>query len=134
MAIGFTNVAASNTVEEKEEVFHKNRKMFYLNDYGVIKFIPSSNKKETHAKWFSDHDIPFLGTMRGYYKEGDKDKKEESFIMIYINDFEVPSQMATRVLDYLFEYFPAISFIGLGAIRGERGDLWKPRLVIRRND
>lgn len=133
MAIGFTSVA-STEVQEKEELFHKSRKMFYLNDYGVIKFIPSSNKKETHAKWFSDHDIPFLGTMRGYYKEGDKDKKEESFIMIYINDFEVPSQMATGVLNYLFEYFPSISFIGLGAIRGERGDLWKPRLVIRRND
>ena len=43
MAIGFTNVATSNTVEEKEEVFNK-RKMFYLNDYGVIKFISSSNK------------------------------------------------------------------------------------------
>ena len=127
MAIGFTNVAASNTVEENEEVFHKNRKMFYLNDYGVIKFIPSSNKKETHAKWFSDHDIPFLGTMRGYFREGDKDKKEESFIMIYNNDFEVPSQMATGVLNYLFEYFPSISFIGLGAIRGERGELRKPR-------
>ena len=54
--------------------------------------------------------------------------------MIYINDFEVPSQMATGVLNYLFEYFPSISFIGLGAIRGERGDLWKPRLVIHRND
>ena len=134
MAIGFTNIAVSNAVEEKEEAFHKSRKMFYLNDYGVIKFISSSNKKETHAKWFSDHDIPFLGTMRGYYKEGDKDKKEESFIMIYINDFEVPSQMATGVLNYLFEYFPSISFIGLGAIRGERGDLWKPRLVIHRND
>ena len=133
MAIGFTSVA-STEVQEKEELFHRSRKMFYLNDYGVIKFIPSSNKKETHAKWFSDHDIPFLGTMRGYYKEGDKDKKEESFIMIYINDFEVPSQMATGVLNYLFEYFPSISFIGLGAIRGERGDLWKPRLVIRRND
>ena len=133
MAIGFTSVA-STEVQEKEELFHRSRKMFYLNDYGVIKFIPSSNKKETHAKWFSDHDIPFLGTMRGYYKEGDKDKKEESFIMIYINDFEVPSQMATGVLNYLFEYFPAISFIGLGVIRGERGDLWKPRLVIHRND
>ena len=133
MAIGFTNVA-STEIQEKEELFHRSRKMFYLNDYGVIKFIPSSNKKETHAKWFSDHDIPFLGTMRGYYKEGDKEKKEESFIMIYINDFEVPSQMATGVLNYLFEYFPSISFIGLGAIRGERGDLWKPRLVIRRND
>ena len=133
MAIGFTSVA-STEVQEKEELFHRSRKMFYLNDYGVIKFIPSSNKKETHAKWFSDHDIPFLGTMRGYYKEGDKEKKEESFIMIYINDFEVPSQMATGVLNYLFEYFPSISFIGLGAIRGERGDLWKPRLVIRRND
>lgn len=133
MAIGFTSVA-STEIQEKEELFHRSRKMFYLNDYGVIKFIPSSNKKETHAKWFSDHDIPFLGTMRGYYKEGDKEKKEESFIMIYINDFEVPSQMATGVLNYLFEYFPSISFIGLGAIRGERGDLWKPRLVIRRND
>ena len=133
MAIGFTSVA-STEIQEKEELFHRSRKMFYLNDYGVIKFIPSSNKKETHAKWFSDHDIPFLGTMRGYYKEGDKEKKEESFIMIYINDFEVPSQMATGVLNYLFEYFPSISFIGLGAIRGERGDIWKPRLVIRRND
>lgn len=133
MAIGFTSVA-STEIQEKEELFHRSRKMFYLNDYGVIKFIPSSNKKETHAKWFSDHDIPFLGTMRGYYREGDKEKKEESFIMIYINDFEVPSQMATGVLNYLFEYFPSISFIGLGAIRGERGDLWKPRLVIRRND
>ena len=133
MAIGFTSVAGTE-IQEKEELFHRSRKMFYLNDYGVIKFIPSSNKKETHAKWFSDHDIPFLGTMRGYYREGDKDKKEESFIMIYINDFEVPSQMATGVLNYLFEYFPSISFIGLGAIRGERGDLWKPRLVIRRND
>lgn len=133
MAIGFTSVAGTE-IQEKEELFHRSRKMFYLNDYGVIKFIPSSNKKETHAKWFSDHDIPFLGTMRGYYKEGDKEKKEESFIMIYINDFEVPSQMATGVLNYLFEYFPSISFIGLGAIRGERGDLWKPRLVIRRND
>ena len=118
-----------------EEEFHKKRKPFYLeSDTLLVKFPTSKHMDCSHAKWFSDHDIPFLGTMRGYYREGDKDKKEESFIMIYINDFEVPSQMATGVLNYLFEYFPSISFIGLGAIRGERGDLWKPRLVIHRND
>ena len=46
----------------------------------------------------------------------------------------LPILLAIGVLIYLFEYFPSISFIGLGAIRGERGDLWKPRLVIHRND
>lgn len=110
-----------------ESDFHKLRKPFYLDDNTLlIKFPTSKHMNTSHAEWFSQEGISYLYTIRGYYIEN-------SYVMLYTNDFEIPN-IAAQVLIYLFEYFPTIKWIGLGCNKGNIGEVWKPKLKIYRDD
>ena len=57
----------------------------------------------------------------------------DDHLILYVNDYEIPN-VNVVLMQYLFTYFPDIKWIGLGCIKGEEGEEWKPRLVIRRNN
>lgn len=109
------------TVEE----FHTNRVPFYIDsDTGIVKTPSSKFLNDSHAAWFSKEGIPYLHTVRGYIYD--------SFVMIYVNNFEIPN-VSILIVDYLFAYFPNIKWIGLGCDRGKVGEIWKPKYKIYRN-
>ena len=111
--------------DEKE--FHNKRMMFYIDDASIIKFCTNAKYKDsTHAKWFSDMNIPYLHTVRGYYVEG------EDHITIYVNDFEIPD-LNIKMCGYLFEYFPEIKWIGIGCHKDIVGSVWEPKLKVYKN-
>lgn len=112
---------------EKLEKFLNNRKPFYIDsETCLVKFPAQKHMNVSHAKWFNEMGIVYLHTLRGYYMniEG-----QDPYIMIYSNDFDIPN-LVTNLFSYLFEYFPEITWIGVGCIKGEVGDVWKPRLKI----
>lgn len=103
--------------------FYKTRKPLYLDDNTLlVKFPTSKHMNASHAEWFSQEGIPYLHTIRGYYIEN-------SHVMLYVNDFEIPN-VSAQVFVYLFEYFPTIKWIGLGCNKGNIGEAWKPKLKI----
>ena len=78
-----------------ESDFHKLRKPFYLDDNTLlIKFPTSKHMNTSHAEWFSQEGISYLYTIRGYYIEN-------SYVMLYTNDFEIPKKYKERFQNYL---------------------------------
>lgn len=111
-----------------EQEFHTVRKPLYLDpDTLLIKFPTAKHMNSSHAEWFHDVGIPFIHTIRGYYYKTD----DEEFIVLYWNDFEIPN-LNISILVYIFEYFPNIQWIGLGCHKGNIGDIWKPKLIVKR--
>lgn len=50
--------------------FHKTRKPLYLDDNTLlVKFPTSKHMNASHAEWFSQEGIPYLHTIRGYYRK-----------------------------------------------------------------
>lgn len=108
----------------KEEEFHSKRKSFYINsDTLLIKFPTAKHTKCSHAKWFSDEGVPYIHTIRGYLSE------DEEYVMLYSNDFEIPD-VIVKFINYIFEYFPNIKWIGLGCNKGKIGESWTPKLKV----
>lgn len=68
---------------------------------------------------------PWLNTTRGYILN--------NHLVLYVNDYEIPNVNCV-LFQYLFTYLPNIDWIGLGCIKGNIGEEWKPRLVVRRNN
>ena len=117
------------TIEE----FHNSRKPFYIDpDTLDVKFPTQKHMATSHAVWFTELGYPYVHTVRGYYKEG-KEEGEESYVMLYWNDFEVPN-IVIQSFPYLFEYFPKIKWIGLGCHKGKPGEVWPPKFKIYKND
>lgn len=113
------------TVQE----FHTIRKPLYLDpDTLLVKFPTSKHMNSSHAEWFQDIGMPFTHTVRGYYYKSENDE----YVMLYWNDFEIPNINAS-ILIYIFEYFPNIQWIGLGCNKGNNGEMWEPKLIIKRN-
>jgi len=111
---------------EKIDTFHSKRRMFFINENSLIQFANASYNGKTHAEWFSKEGIPFIDKMRGYHYEDEN----ESFLMLYTNNFDIPSRLAMGMISYFFEYFPKISWIGMGAIPSKTETIWKPQIKI----
>ena len=112
----------------KLEEFHQLRKPLFVHpETLLIKFPGAKHLNSSCAEWFSNEGIPYLHTIRGYYNERDK------YLMLYANDFEIPD-VVVKFLNYIFEYFPTIEWIGLGCNKGEIGEIWPPKLKVLRND
>lgn len=108
--------------------FHAIRKPLYLDSESLlVRFPTAKHMNSSHAEWFQDSGIPFIHTVRGYYYKSE----EEEYVMLYWNDFEIPN-LNVAILTYIFEYFPNIQWIGLGCHKGVEGDIWKPKLIIKR--
>lgn len=106
------------------QAFHSSRKPFYIDENTLlVKFPTASHMNTSHAEWFNKDGIPFIHTVRGYYKE--------DYIMLYTNDFDIPN-VSVQLLVYLFEYFPKINWIGLGCHKSTPGEIWKPKLAVYR--
>lgn len=113
------------TVQE----FHTIRKPLYLDpDTLLVRFPTSKHMNSSHAEWFQDIGVPFVHTVRGYYYK----IEDEEYVVLYWNDFEIPN-LNVSILTYIFEYFPNIQWIGLGCHKGEVGEIWKPKLIIKKN-
>lgn len=113
-----------------EKEFHEIRKPFYLDlDTLLVKFPSAKYLNTSHAVWFNELGIQFLHTVRGYYMK----TEEDEYIMLYWNDFEIPN-ITSAIFTYLFEYFPDIKWIGMGCHKGKIGEIWKPKLIITRNN
>lgn len=113
----------------KLDDFLVTRKMFYIDmDRGVVRFPDGRHSAMSSAEWLTDYNIPWANLIRGYFYESDGKK----FVMLYTNNFEIPC-CNVSILIYLFHHFKEIEWLGLGAIKGEPGDLWEPQLKIYNN-
>lgn len=109
-----------------EEEFHYIRKPLYIHPETLLVKFPSARHMNcSHAEWFSAEGIPYLHTIRGYYVD--------DYVMLYTNDFEIPD-VVVKILNYIFEYFPNIKWIGLGCNKGQPGEIWKPKLKVFKNE
>lgn len=112
----------------KLEEFLEIRKPFFIHpETFLVKFPTAKHMNSSCAKWFSEEGIPFLHTLRGYFNERD------NYVMLYVNDFEIPD-IVVKFMCYIFEYFPTINWIGLGAHKGKPGEFWKPKLKVFRDE
>lgn len=110
------------------EEFHLNRKPLYIDsDSLLVRFPTSKHMNTSHAEWFTDMGYPWCHAIRGYLWE--TENHEDDRIVIYWNNFEIPN-ITCMVLNYLFEYFPNIKWVGLGCKVGKVGEIWEPQLKI----
>ena len=110
-----------------EKNFLSERTPLYIdNETAQAVIVNNSTLKDaTFAEIFSHLHYPWLFTTRGYIKD--------NHIILYVNDYDIPN-INISLLQYLFTYFPSIDLVGLGCIKGNPGEWWKPRLVVRRNN
>lgn len=110
-----------------EKEFLSERTPLYIdNETAQAVIVNNSTLKDaTFAEIFSHLHYPWLFTTRGYIKD--------NHIILYVNDYDIPN-INISLLQYLFTYFPSIDWIGLGCTKGNPGEWWKPRLVVRRNN
>ena len=110
-----------------EKNFLSERTPLYIdNETAQAVIVNNSTLKDaTFAEIFSHLHYPWLFTTRGYIKD--------NHIILYVNDYDIPN-INISLLQYLFTYFPSIDWVGLGCIKGNPGEWWKPRLVVRRNN
>lgn len=113
-----------------EQEFLIKRKPFYIDsDTVLVKFPTSRHMDVSHAQWFTEVGYPYCHVIRGYLM----DDIEHPYVMLYWNDYEIPN-IATSAFIYLFEYFPQIEYIGLGCHKGQVGEVWKPKLIVKREN
>lgn len=110
-----------------EKNFLSERTPLYIdNETAQAVIVNNSTLKDaTFAEIFSHLHYPWLFTTRGYIRD--------NHIILYVNDYDIPN-INISLLQYLFTYFPSIDWVGLGCIKGNPGEWWKPRLVVRRNN
>lgn len=109
-----------------EEEFLQKRMPFWLeNDNLEITFPTGTDRKEIHSHLAKKYHYNWLHIIRGYYWP-------ESHVQLYHGDYETPN-CTTYVALYLFNYFPDIKYIGFGCIKGNPGEIWKPKICITRN-
>ena len=111
-----------------EQEFFEARRPFYIDNQSLsIYFSDTKHSNVSIAQWLNDIHYSYLHTIRGYYMK----TETEEFLMIYIDDYAIPN-MAITMISYLFNYFPTANWIGVGAIEGKKGEIWKPKLKIFR--
>lgn len=116
------------TKEQQEKVnnFLNNRTPFYIDSQNIdLRVITGNDSNLEFTKIFYKLHYPWLTTIRGYVMP-------DEYLMIYQDDYEIPN-CAVALIQYLFAYFPKVKWIGLGCIKGEPGEIWKPRFVIEKD-
>ena len=112
---------------DKVEKFLSERTPIYIDNETALAVLVNTTKLKdtTWAEIFFNLHYPWINTARGYLMD--------DHLILYVNDYEIPN-VNVVLMQYLFTYFPDIKWIGLGCIKGEEGEEWKPRLVVRRNN
>lgn len=114
------------TVQE----FHSIRKPLYIDpNTSEVIFPAVEHINSSHAEWFKDIGIPLTNTVRGYYYKTDNFGE---YIMLYWNDFDIPN-INIEVILSIYKCFPNIQWIGLGCNKGQVGEIWEPKLIIKKN-
>lgn len=110
-----------------ENEFLEKRTPIYIDNETALSVLVNNTdlKNKTFSEIFFKLHYPWLNTTRGYILN--------NHMMLYVNDYEIPN-VNVVLFQYLFTYLPDIEWIGLGCIKGEKGELWKPRLVIRKDN
>lgn len=110
---------------EKEKTFLETREPFWLEDSDLRITMPaSSDKHDIHSHLSKKYGYNWIFCIRGYWIPG-------KYIMLYTGNYSIPN-VTVYVLQYLFNYFDDIKWIGLGCIIGEVGEVWSPQLVVPR--
>ncbi len=108
-----------------EKEFLENRVPFWLEDETLRITIPSnSDRDDVHAYLCKKFGYSFIYAIRGYWMPN-------SHVQIYSGNYNIPN-ITIYVLNYLFEYFKDVNYIGLGCIIGKPGEIWKPQLIVPR--
>ena len=108
-----------------EKEFLEKRVPFWLENEELRITIPSnSDKNDVHAYLSKKFGFNYMYAIRGYWWPN-------SHIQLYTGNYAIPN-VTVYVLNYMFDYFRDINYIGLGCIIGEPGDLWKPQLIVPR--
>ena len=116
------------TEEEKikEKEFLNKRIPFFIDDNSSI-VIPTSNLRHLkHVELCEKYNYSWHSNVRGYVNP-------DKYAMIYIADYDLPN-VSAWLLQYIFNRFPNIDWIGLGCIKGEIGEFWRPRMVVIRDN
>ena len=110
-----------------ENEFLEKRTPIYIDNETALSVLVNNTdlKNKKFSEIFFKLHYPWLNTTRGYIFN--------NHMMLYVNDYEIPN-VNVVLFQYLFTYLPDIEWIGLGCIKGEKGELWKPRLVIRKDN
>ena len=116
------------TEEEKkaEKEFLCSRIPFFLDENSNV-VIPTTNyQNNRHLDIMDKYNYNWHSNVRGYIDP-------DNFVMMYIADYEIPNVTAW-LIQYIFNKFPNIKWIGLGCIKGKPGEYWRPRMVIVRDN
>ena len=108
----------------KEEFLHARTPVFIHPETGSATLVNTASLKDKDfAEIFSNLKISWIDTTRGYLMD--------DFLMLYTNDYEIP-RFHIGCCIYFFNYFPDIKWLGLGCNQGIPGEIWTPKLIIKR--
>lgn len=112
------------------EEFYKTNRPFYIDpNTGSAYFSSAKYLTMSHAEWFTDIHMQWIGIVRG--RVFITDDHNDDHILLYVNNFNIPGTNMD-VLPYLFEHFPTVKWVGLGCYIGKLGEEWKPQLKVER--
>lgn len=110
-----------------EKEFLEKRVPFWLEGENLTITIPNNNDKLVpHSNLCKKYGYNYIYAIRGYYWPG-------SHVMIYSCDYETPN-ITILAVQYLFEFFKDAKWIGIGCHKGKIGELWKPKLILLRDN
>ena len=110
--------------KEKLQKFLDNRIPFFIDENVRIKVIKGDKSNRPLIDILQDSGYSWISINRGYILD--------DHAMLYVNDFQTPN-CNIILIQALFAYFPNISWIGLGCLVGNPGEIWEPRLKIYKN-
>lgn len=109
-----------------EKEFLEKRIPFWLEGEDLRIIIPSTmDRNDVHSHLSKKFGYGYMYTIRGYWWP-------DSHVQLYTANYNIPN-ITVYVVNYLFEYFKDIKYVGLGCIIDEPGKLWDAQLYIPRN-
>lgn len=109
-----------------EQEFLEKRIPFWLEGNNLTITIPTnSDRNDVHAHLCKKFGYDYLFCIRGYWWP-------DSHVMLYTGNYNIPN-VTVYVLNYLFDYFRDIKYIGLGCYKGNFGDIWDAQLYVPRD-
>ena len=112
--------------KKKEQEFLEGRIPFYLDDNSSIVVPTAGYRTLKHVELCDKYHYSWHSNVRGYVKP-------DEYAMMYIADYEIPNVTAW-LIQYVFNKFPDIKWIGLGCNKGKIGEYWRPRMVVVRDN
>lgn len=108
-----------------EQEFLEKRIPFWLEGEDLRIIIPSNmDKNDIHAHLSKKFGYNFMFCLRGYYWPN-------SHVMLYSGNYNIPN-VTVYVINYLFQYFKDVNYIGLGCYIGTPGEIWIPQMIVPR--